>query len=251
MEKKKEARSYQEFYLKEYGFEAEMVAARQRVILEELAWAKPRRVLEIGCGPVLLYDRACRKKIPIHEWVMVDPCEAFTKKVRRKNIPLLILSGFFEKEIDKIQAIVPQGFDFVICSGMLNEVRHPARFLRRVKKVLAKNGVLHINVPNAGSLHRRLGVAAGLIKRPHQIGRRNRQLMQYHVFSEESLRKVVRQGGFKIKSSGGYFMKPFSHAQMQAIGPKVLTRRVLEGLWQLGRQYPELATEIYVNAKLG
>ena len=73
--------------------------------------------------------------------------------------------------------------------------------------------------------------------------------MQYHVFDIRSLKKTVSKGRFKIISSGGYFLKPFSHEQMDKI-KHVLSPAMIDGLWQLGRQFPELATEIYVNAKL-
>ena len=225
-----------------------MVRARQRLILEFLSQQKPRRVLEIGCGPVLLYAQACRQKLPIREWVIVEPCQKFLDRIRAGRIGLKIFPGFFEKSCAVLKTNYPEGFDVVICSGMLNEVKHPQPFLKKMKDVLAQRGIAHINVPHAGSLHRRLGKAMGLIKDLAQASSRNRRLLQYHVFDRNSLHQVVRQSGLVIVAQGGYFLKPFSHTQMLGMR-RILTPKILEGLWQLGREFPELATEIFVNVR--
>lgn len=247
MENYQHAKSYSKAYQRDYGFEAVMVAARQRLVLEILRALKPRMVVEIGCGPVLLYDRACALKLPVKQWIIVEPCSSFLRSAKEKNIPLRLIHGFFEEMADDVRTVVPQGADLVICSGMLNEVRNPGKLLKEAAQILAKNGHLHVNVPNSGSLHRRLGVVMKLIKRLPQSSQRNKRLRQYHVFDQESLHKLVCDSGFTIETSGGYFLKPFAHKQMQAIRP-VLSKSVLDGLWILGRQFPELATEIYVNA---
>jgi len=249
MENSGQTKSYQRAYRQDYGFESEMVAARQRLILELLKKRRPRRVLEIGSGPVLLYDRVCRERLPIKQWVVVEPCGDFVRRLRPKTIPLKVFPGFFERMAGAVKTFSPQGFDLIICSGMLNEIRCPQRFLRALRPVMASRAILHVNVPNRGSLHRQLGVAMGLIKSPAQASRRNQALMQYHVFDLPQLTKILICSGFAVQESGGYFLKPFSHVQMAKI-KAVLTRTVLDGLWVLGRQYPQFATEIFINAKL-
>lgn len=42
-------------------------------------------------------------------------------------------------------------------------------------------------------------------------------------------------------------MKPFTNAQMASI-QELLSPAMLRGLWQLGRELPDLASEIYINA---
>ena len=66
--------------------------------------------------------------------------------------------------------------------------------------------------------------------------------------SEEFGRKarmVTRQLG--AHRYVGYFLKPFTHAQMESMA-SVMTPEVLDGLWHLGRELPDLASEIFVDA---
>jgi len=252
MEKMEHTKSYRKAYLKDYAFESVMVQARQKQVLEILTRKKPSKILEIGCGPELLCQKVIKAHLPFHTWVIVEPVKGFLKTARqlaRKERRLSVILGFFEDSLPAIQNIDPGLLDFVVCSGMLNEVKKPMKFLEDIKKILKPQGTLHVNVPHAGSLHRRLGQAMNLITRLDEKSKRNKNLLQYHNFDMPMLRRTLIESGFLIIESGGYFLKPFTHQQMTAIN-KILTRDILNGLWHLGKDFPELATEIYVNAKI-
>lgn len=252
MEKLQHTRSYQKAYLEDYDFEAVMVKARQRQILEILQDQKPSTILEIGCGPELLCGQARVRQLPFRQWLIVEPVPDFLKianALARKEHRLGIIPGFFQDSIAAIEKVCCDAIDFIICSGMLNEVKLPQKFLKTIKMTLKPNGILHVNVPNAGSLHRRLGQAMNLIRHLQDKSKRNQSLRQYHNFDMALLKKTLESSGFSIVRSGGYFLKPFTHQQMAAI-KKILTPKVLDGLWELGRQFPQWATEIYVNVKI-
>jgi hypothetical protein len=135
----------------------------------------------------------------------------------------------------------------VICSGLLHEVVDPAGLLRAIRTVMDANAVLHVNVPNASSLHRRLAKAMGLIGHLEQMSDRS-VLMQHHrVYSMDSLHADLAAAGLRPLETGGIFMKPFTHAQMTSV-VGTLGEDILPGLAVLGREFPELASEIFVNA---
>ncbi len=67
------------------------------------------------------------------------------------------------------------------------------------------------------------------------------------MFDNVSLREVVTAAGFEVETSVGYMLKPFTHAQMEACD--FLTGQLLSGLFVLGEELPDLASEIYVNAR--
>ena len=141
---------------------------------------------------------------------------------------------------------LPISPDFIICSGLLNEVAEPLNVLKAARSLLGTSGTVHVNVPNAYSIHRRLARAMGIIRAENQLTERNVRFAQYRVFDSDSLTGLAQEAGFRIVEQGGYFMKPFTHAQMQSLGD-LLSGEMLDGLWQLGRELPDLASEIYVN----
>ena len=108
---------------------------------------------------------------------------------------------------------------------------------------------LHVNVPNAYSLHRQIARSIGLIADEKELSTRNQDLQQPRIYDAESLRTEVAEAGLEVVGEGGYFLKPFTHGQMLAILSS-LPEGILEGLWILGYENPGLASEIFVNATI-
>ena len=133
-------------------------------------------------------------------------------------------------------------------AGLLQDLKDPDGALRLANRLLSATGMLHVNVANAGSLHRRLAMAMGMISAVTDLSDRNRKFAQSHVYNSATLRDAVEKAGFSIEDEGGYFIKPFTHQQMASI-QNVLTPQVISGLTTLGRELPEIASEIYVNAR--
>lgn len=249
VEKRQRIAEYEKRYVAEYGFEAVMVSARQRLVLEVLGKIRPRVVLEAGCGIDMLASRAQKAGLPLEQWVIVEPSQRFceaARAVRMEHARVDVIRGFFEDSVDIIRQRCIRPPDFIVCSGLLNEVAEPASVLKAAKSLLGASGTVHVNVPNAYSLHRRLAKAMGIIQTEKQLTERNVRFAQYRVFDFDSLTTMAQKAGFRIVEQGGYFIKPFTHAQMQSLG-SLLSEELLDGLWKLGRELPDLASEIYVN----
>lgn len=252
LEKQKRLADYFHAYIHDYGFEKDIVAHRQELILDLLRKYKPSIVVEIGCGIDPIYLKALKQRLKIKQWIIAEPIAAFAKaarKTNRKDIPLTVIHGFFEDSVEDILKVSQQPVDFVICSGLLHEVSRPGDLLSAIRRILKPKGALHINVPNAHSLHRRLAKSMNLIKNLKEFSARNKALMQFRVFDKTSLLAVIKKYGFTVLESGGYFLKPFSNKQMNRIR-RILTPEVLRGLYRLGQEYPDLANEIYINATI-
>lgn len=252
MKKSERIALYQQRYSSDYGFEAVMVAARQRLVLEVIERLRPRVVLEAGCGIESLARRAAAAGLTVDQWLIVEPGERFAavaKQTAPAGLRLEVIRGFLEDSIEAVRKRSLRPPDLVICAGLLNEVEEPAAVLRAARELVAGDGVVHVSVPNALSLHRRLARAMGIITDERQLTERNRMLAQYRVFDFAALVHVSTEAGFRVIEQGGYFLKPFTHAQMQTIG--FLSEEILDGLWRLGRELPELASEIYVNLRPG
>lgn len=250
MEKHQRITEYPERYLGDYGFESVMVSARQRLVLEVLGKINPRVVLEAGCGVDMLGERVSRAGLPVEQWVIVEPSEQFCDAARALTMGATrvdVIRGFLEESTDAIRQRCIRLPDVIVCSGLLNEVEDPVAVLRAAARLMPASGMVHVNVPNAYSLHRRLAMAMGIIRTEKQLTGRNQRLAQYRVFDMDSLIDVVKEAGLRVREQGGYFIKPFTHDQMKAIDG-ILSEEILDGLWKLGRDMPELASEIYVNA---
>jgi trans-aconitate methyltransferase len=240
---------YSEDYDANYGFEAVLVAYRRRVLLEQLTALRPDVVLEIGCGPESLYASYLQQAAPV-SWIAVEPSTNWTSKARTAQLPgMQVVEGFLEHSTREVMDVLPRAPDFVICSSVLHEVPSAELFLAAVRATMGGNSILHVNVPNAHSFHRQLAVAMDLIPSVHTMSARNKLMQQHRIYDLDSLVDDLGRAGLAVQARGGYFVKPFSHAQMESIGTSLGTQ-VLDGLFELGRREPRLACEIFVHATL-
>jgi 2-polyprenyl-3-methyl-5-hydroxy-6-metoxy-1,4-benzoquinol methylase len=240
---------YSADYQAHYGFEAVLVSYRRRMLLEQLMALRPAVVLEVGCGPESLYASYLQQAAPVN-WTVIEPSSEWTRQARAAGLPgMQVVGGFVENSVREVMNKLPRAPDFVICSSVLHEVPSAEAFLAAVGAIMDHHSVLHVNVPNAHSFHRRLAVAMGLIPSVHAMSDRNTLMQQHRVYDVESLTHDLQRAGFAVQASGGYFVKPFTHEQMEGIAPSLSTQ-VLDGLFEFGKREPRLACEIFAHARL-
>lgn len=233
-------------YAEDYSvnsFEEVKVFYRRKKMLEIMPHANWGRVLEIGCGLDPLF-----KYVNFDSYCVVEPSKKFYDVAVKeaKNDKIECVNDFFG--IDTV--LRHDTFDCIICSGLLHEVDSPEKILKGIYRYCNEDTIIHVNVPNAKSIHRLLGKAMGLIKDEHELSEKGILFQQNRVFDMNSLKKLVKQEGFEIVKEGSYFVKPFSHDQMKAIlDAGFIDQKVLDGLYRLSDVIPEYGSEIYLNLK--
>ena len=238
-------------YGKQYGdypFEHVLVHYRKRKIIEVLKDTGSRRILEIGCGmdPFFLhyedYDHFCVVE-PVGEFYD-NACQARDRSGARERIH--IRKSTLERDLGFLQS---EAFDTILLAGLLHEVEQPEGLLKAVRHVAGPQTLLHVNVPNANSLHRLVALSAGMIKSTSENSDFNIRFQQNTVFDMDALTAMMSRCGYRIQDSGTVFLKPFTHSQMQRmLDMELLDAQVLEGLYGLTDQFPENGAELFVNA---
>ncbi|KQS68367.1 bifunctional 2-polyprenyl-6-hydroxyphenol methylase/3-demethylubiquinol 3-O-methyltransferase UbiG [Modestobacter sp. Leaf380] len=236
-----------EDYVRRYEtmpFEPRQAAFRRRRVLQQVAARSPRRVLEIGCGLAPLFT-----DLPGTHCVVVEPSPVFVEAARRLvggREDVLVVQDFGERVTpDAVGGV----FDVVVLSCLLHEVPDPGALLRAARALCGSAGVLHVNVPNARSLHRLLAVAMRLIPDVTAQSVTQRDMQQDRIYDAEALTRTVQGAGFDVIDAGSIFVKPFTHAQMQRLlDDGFLTPALLDGLDALALSSPELGSELWVDA---
>lgn len=243
------ANRYQTAYMQDYDFEKVMVHYRQKLLFERLDKYKPQIIIEIGCGMDSLCQRYFDLGNRFQKWITIEPADGFVTYCNTINVPgFYVIHDYFENSLFKINEISASAPDFIICSSLLHEIVKPENILLSMRKLMSINTVSHINVPNAFSMHRQLAKAMNLINDVKNFSARNKHLMQQRVYDLSELSSSVEKAGMQLIAWGGYFIKPFTHQQMQAIRPTI-NSDVMDGMYELGKSYPELASEIFVEAR--
>jgi SAM-dependent methyltransferase len=238
--------SYRAEYDPLAGFERVCTLARQRRCLAFLAEARPRRILEVGCGAMMLAEMARDLGLDHQLWAVVEPEPDFIAAARAAlahDPRFTVHPGYLEDLVPALRAQVPEGFDAVLLSGLLHETAAPQALLAAALALTAPGGQVLATVPNAQSFHRLLAVEAGLIADPATLSSRDLALGHPVVLDAAGLRDLLQAAGLRDLRLDGYLFKPLTNAQMETVlaeAPEAL----VDGLIALGRRFPDQAAEI-------
>lgn len=219
------------WYSSRKGLDSKLILYRAKTLLPHF---KPPKVLELGCADGLMTEILVKhfKKV-----VSVDGSPKFCEKVRNtiKAKNLEVICSLFEEYRPK------EKFDTIIMAHILEHVKDPVLIMKRFITWLKDNGVILIDVPNANSLHRQAGVKMGLLKRVKELNELDKKLGHKRVYTPESLSNDIKSAGLKIKEIGGVFLKPLTNKQIE----ESWTEEMMDAFYELGKDYPEIAAEIY------
>jgi 2-polyprenyl-3-methyl-5-hydroxy-6-metoxy-1,4-benzoquinol methylase len=229
----------------QHAFEAVQAAMRKRMLLEILDQRRPAQVLEVGCGRDTLANhwREARR------FTIVEPAAAFAAGARedtagRQDVEVI------EATLEQAAAELTGGYDLVLVSSLLHEVADADALMAAVFAVCGPDTLVHVNVPNARSFHRLLALEMGLIPSPGELSAAQIALQQQRTFTAETLESLTTAHGFSVVERGAYFVKPFTHGQMQDLQENgFLSPAMLEGLWGMAKHIPDLGSEIFVNLR--
>lgn len=225
------------------------VKYRRKKVLEVVRNLCAQRILEIGCGMSSLANYLD----DFQKYTIVEPGETFINVARRDlqgRDNINFIQGFFEECMEDLKK---RRYSLVVCSSLLHEIEDPKALLRGIGDICDEETVVHVNVPNEYSLHRLLAYKAGYIKRTSEKSDKNILLQQASVFNLQTLQQLIREAidGVEILESGSYFVKPFTHAQMERmLESGIIDEKVLDGLYEVVEYMPELGSEIFVNFRV-
>lgn len=152
--------------------------AHRRRRLEAAVPAARRRIFEVGCGDgnFLAYLRE-------NGW------DAHGSEYDAQTAALVRRRHGIDLFVGDVADAVPPGAPFHVAAAyhVLEHVYHPARWLAAVRRMLGPGGTLHLQVPNHGSLTRRLtGAAWASVMFPQHV----------YFYTPRTLAGLLRRAGF-------------------------------------------------------
>ena len=136
-------------------------------------------------------------------------------------------------------------FPNIIMAHVLEHVEDPVALLRQYGQHLKPGGVMHLAVPNAASLNRRIGFSLGMMKKLDQLGPKDIMVGHRRLYTYNMLHEQVIEAGLRPGVCQGIFLKPLSKAQMSHWKDDLV-----EAFFQMGRELPAYAMDIYLAVHL-
>jgi SAM-dependent methyltransferase len=134
--------------------------------------------------------------------------------------------------------------DAVEMGFVLEHAADPAALLGRYTSFLNPRGRMIVVVPNARSLHRLVGHAAGLLDDLYRLSPQDVALGHRRYFDRDSIRGLVEGAGLRVLREEGLFLKVLTTDQLRSLG---LPPEVMRGFFEVGVVFPEIANAIYLE----
>jgi 2-polyprenyl-3-methyl-5-hydroxy-6-metoxy-1,4-benzoquinol methylase len=200
-----------------------------------------KSVLDLGCGvgeftPLFLsrFERV----------VGIDPSEEFIDQARSAYLPIDYIVGWGETfELE-------EKFDTISMNNLLEHVDDPVKLLMNCKRHLNPGGVIIAQVPNAGSITRRLGVIMGIIPSLDDISDKERDLYGHkRCYNLISLVAEAAKAGLKLVDAGGILYKPLPNSDLEKLcleKGEDWTQKFIDALAEFGNGRPGECAYIYM-----
>ncbi len=190
--------------------------------------------LELGCSDGV-WTRLLVEKF--ERVVVVDAAEKYVNLLRAqlkdRNIEFHL--NFFE------EFETSEKFDAIFMINILEHVLDPVQIMSRAARWLKPDGIILINVPNAESVHRKIGQALDMIPETTALNPLDQRLGHRRVYTWDTLAADVRASDLKLLHLGGVFLKVLSNAQME----QFFTPELMRAFYQVGREFPRQCATIY------
>jgi 2-polyprenyl-3-methyl-5-hydroxy-6-metoxy-1,4-benzoquinol methylase len=158
------------------------------------------------------------------------------------DFPFELTHAYFENyETHKRFDVIEMGF-------VLEHVIDPAAIVRRFAPLLKPDGIIVAAVPNALSMHRVLGQRAGLLNDVYALNEWDHKLGHRRYFDARLFRDLFTTSGCEVTRETGLMLKPFSTAQIEALG---LPENVWNVLCHSGDLAPVYAYSLFIEARAG
>lgn len=174
-------------------------------------------------------------KDDFEELHVVDAAEAFVRSAEKLGPNVVGHVSLFESFEP------PTSYDTIVMSHVLEHVHDPVAVLQKAVTWLNPGGRIVAIVPNADSLHRRLGVKLGMLQTRNELNSQDVEIGHRRVYDREDLDRDILTAGLTAVSKGGIFLKLLSNTQMLMFDDD----RLVDAMFELGKDLPELCSEIY------
>jgi ubiquinone/menaquinone biosynthesis C-methylase UbiE len=177
---------------------AEFARARVDVVLEMIRSEREKaerglRVLDVGCG-----DGACSKL-----FLDIDN-EVYGIDKRADRVESAARKGIKAKVFDLVNGLPFEDgfFELVYAAEVLEHVYDTDFLLEEVSRVLKKNGVLIVTVPNIACLPNRIRTMLGLYPKYVAPSRKHWGVGEHvRAFTKDMLTGLLERNGFKVEAT--------------------------------------------------
>jgi 2-polyprenyl-3-methyl-5-hydroxy-6-metoxy-1,4-benzoquinol methylase len=178
--------------------------------------------------------------------------------VEASSEAIMIAKGKLSDKVNFISSTfetvtLPRKYDNVIITHVLEHLDDPVAVLRRINDDwLSDTGRLFLVCPNANAPSRQIAVKMGLISHNSAVTSAEAEHGHRITYTLDTLERDAKASGLNVVHRSGIFFKALANFQWdRLLNTDIISPEYLEGCYQLGQQYPDLCSSIFLMCKKG
>jgi len=150
-------------------------------------------------------------------------------------------------------AALPDKYDNIVLTHVLEHIDDPVALMKRINNEwLSDNGRFFLVCPNANAPSRQIAVKMGLITHNSAVTPAEKEHGHRITYSLDTLERDAKAAGLNVVHRSGIFFKALANFQWdRLLGTDIISPGYLEGCYQLGQQYPDLCSSIFLMCEKG
>lgn len=157
------------------------------------------------------------------------------------------VNGLFE------DVTLPTKYDNILLTHVLEHITDPVAVLKKINdEWLSDTGRFFLVCPNANAPSRQIAVKMGLISHNSAVTPAEKEHGHQITYTLDTLERDARLAGLNVVHRSGIFFKALANFQWdQLLNTDIISKEYLEGCYQLGQQYPDLCSSIFLMCEKG
>lgn len=157
------------------------------------------------------------------------------------------VNGLFE------ETRLPTVYDNIILTHVLEHIDDSVALLKKINdEWLSDTGRFFLVCPNANAPSRQIAVKMGLISHNSAITPAEKEHGHQITYTLDTLERDCKAAGLNVVYRSGIFFKALANFQWdRLLGTDIISKEYLEGSYQLGQQYPDLCSSIFLMCEKG
>ncbi|HTN06103.1 class I SAM-dependent methyltransferase [Agriterribacter sp.] len=158
---------------------------------------------------------------------------------------------YFNSLFEKVE--LPCKYDNIILTHVLEHIDDPVALMKRINdEWLSDTGRFFLVCPNANAPSRQIAVKMGLITHNAAITPAEKEHGHRITYTLDTLERDAKAAGLQVVHRSGIFFKALANFQWdRLLNTDIISPEYLEGCYQLGQQYPDLCSSIFLMCEKG
>jgi 2-polyprenyl-3-methyl-5-hydroxy-6-metoxy-1,4-benzoquinol methylase len=226
-----------------YGFDYDVM--HPYMIKSFEPFFKDGNLLELGCHE----GNFTKRFLPYFEDITCVEASDEAMKVAKNKLGdhVKFINSLFET------VTLPAKYDNIVLTHVLEHLDNPVAVLKKINdEWLSDTGRFFLVCPNANAPSRQIAVKMGLITHNSAVTPAEKEHGHNITYTLDTIERDAKAAGLKVVHRSGIFFKALANFQWdRLLQTDIISQEYLEGCYELGQQYPDLCSSIFLMCEKG